>query len=87
MNLFTYGHTVMCEMPEDVQNILWKMAGNTEIYRCIVPCWSSSWEQGKILQGMAGGAGHLCTTNLIESYISIGCELAKGLDTWLTGRH
>lgn len=47
MKLFAYRHTVMCEMPDDVQNILWKMAGNTPIFRGIVPCWSSSWKQKK----------------------------------------
>lgn len=59
-----------------------KMAGNTPISRSIVPCWSSSWKQS-----MAGGADHLCTASLIGSYISIGYELAKSLDMWLTGRH
>lgn len=84
VHIWTY--IVMCEMPEDVQNIFCKIASNTPIFRGTVPCCSSSWKQSKSLQGMAGDSGHLCTANLTGSCISIGYELAKSLDMWLTGR-
>lgn len=63
MKLSTYGYLVMYEMPEDAQNILLRMACNTEVCGGPILCWISSWKQSKILQGTAGGNGHLCTTS------------------------